>query len=765
MNKVITDGITLMPPAFGDGLDVWSSEDGTPGSQTYDGDVNATLISADADFGTCFEVLKSQATQKLRYMGETPLLPGCYLRVSVKVKAISGAFPSVRIAGWAGGAGGLPIESVAEFSDSILLDTYGEVVEVSAIVGGGNRGGVDMVWGRLAIFGHFGIDLTGANGGVVRVEDIVIEDITSVFLRNMMDVVDVQDYGAIGDGVTDNVAAFEAADAAAAGRDVLVPEGIYYLATTVTMNNRVRFEGTVDMPDAAIFQLTKDFGFPAYEEAFGNETLALRKGLQALYNFTDHDTFDLGGRTINLDEPMDVYVAVGNHDTFALRRVIANGEIRAQNTSGWDNETVTQTASYDLVTGRTELTNVTNISTILVGSLVEGNGVGREIYVKDVDVANNKVFLSNPLYDASASQVYTFTRFKYLLDFSGFQRVARMILTNIDFNCTGRASGVMLPKDGVTNTISECYFTSPLNRAITSIGEACSGINIDRNNFLSNEQSVAVADRISIGFNVNVNDAKIRNNRAVRFKHFCVLGSAGYIITGNHFFQGDIQGTTDRTAGIIFTDDYAKTLVSGNYVDNATIEWTSEHNPQPTSVGYSFSGMTIAANHFTAQSVETWFSFIKLKPIGTGHFINGVNISGNVFKVIGTTIDRVESVDNSLANFDLSMTQELSMTNNNFTNVNLPSMNPVSAIVSSSSVDNTWTGNFGDWLPFGTRAMHVTSVTPQGSIIASNGGTVYTMPFNLSQQGTNRNQIKVRWSEPVSGNVVCTVRADVVGMA
>ena len=87
MNKVITDGITLMPPAFADGLDVWSSEDGTPGSITYDSDPNATLISADADFGTCLEVLKSQDTQKVRSMGETPLLPGCYLRVTAKVES------------------------------------------------------------------------------------------------------------------------------------------------------------------------------------------------------------------------------------------------------------------------------------------------------------------------------------------------------------------------------------------------------------------------------------------------------------------------------------------------------------------------------------------------------------------------------------------------------------------------------------------------------------------------------------------------------
>lgn len=76
MNKAITDGVLLMPPAFENGLDVWSSGDGTPGSDTYDGSLNAAFVPADQDFGGCLELLKTDTVQKLRYMGETPLLPG-----------------------------------------------------------------------------------------------------------------------------------------------------------------------------------------------------------------------------------------------------------------------------------------------------------------------------------------------------------------------------------------------------------------------------------------------------------------------------------------------------------------------------------------------------------------------------------------------------------------------------------------------------------------------------------------------------------------
>ncbi len=114
MNKAITDGIVFMPPAFANGLNVWSSGDGTPGSPTYDGSGTGAFVPADADFGGCLEILKVSTTQQLRYMGQTPLLPGCYLQIKARVKAISGPLPEVRIAAWAGGAGDVRVSDVAD---------------------------------------------------------------------------------------------------------------------------------------------------------------------------------------------------------------------------------------------------------------------------------------------------------------------------------------------------------------------------------------------------------------------------------------------------------------------------------------------------------------------------------------------------------------------------------------------------------------------------------------------------------------------------
>ena len=131
MNKAITDGLILMPPPFAAGLDVWSREDGTPASARYDGAVDAGLIPADQDFGGCLELLKTETVQRLRWTGETPVVPGCYLRVAARVKAVSGNLPDVRIAAWTGGVGGVEVTGLTTTGPATTLTAYGEIIEIT----------------------------------------------------------------------------------------------------------------------------------------------------------------------------------------------------------------------------------------------------------------------------------------------------------------------------------------------------------------------------------------------------------------------------------------------------------------------------------------------------------------------------------------------------------------------------------------------------------------------------------------------------------
>lgn len=765
MNQVITDGLNLMPPEFADGLSVWSQEDGTPGTDTYASAANAALVTADQDFGTCLEILKTSSTTRLRYMGQTPVLPGLYLRVSARIKALSGTLPDVRIAGWAGRADNTNVPGVTQIGPQTTLTSYGEVVTVSAIIGVGDRGGVDMAWGESATYGHFGLDLTGGNGGTVRIESIRVEDITHVFYRKLMDWVDVKDFGAAGDGTTDDTAAFNAADAAAAGREVLVSEGTYRIASNLTMQSPVRFQGALSMPDGARLVLASNFDLPSYADAFGGDDVqGFKKGFQALLNHGDHDVFDMGGRRVLLDAPIDMQAAVGNRNTYANQRSIQNGQFSVVDSPNWDDTVVTRNATWS-ASAPDRLDNVTNAGAIPIGSLVTANqGVGREIYVRAINIAAGRVFLSSPLGVPPSNQSYTFTRFKYILDFSGFEQLQRFSISNVEFVCAGRASAIMLATDGLIFHVRDCFFTGPKDRGITSIDGGCAGMLLDRNQFLSNEQTLRVQDRKSIAFNTNSNDVKIRNNRSVKFKHFGVFGGNGNLITGNHWFQGDSEPNGLITAGIVLTNTNVKTTITGNYIDNSFIEWGNEHDPAPEMSGeFSFGGLTINANIFTANGIANWSNFIQIRPYGPDHYINGLSICDNVFKHLnGTALDAVEGVDDSIAPLDNSRTRNFLMTGNVYHGVVKNAQNPVTVKVSEASDTATWEYDLRNFLPFDCEARVAVSVQPEGAVRSPANVAVYTMPYCTTRIGVGRGSIRINWSQPVHGSVQLTARADTV---
>lgn len=174
--------LDLMPPAFAEGLADWSWGDGTPDTPTYDEAPFARLATGDADFGACLEVTKVAAVQRLRYMGELPLPCGGFVEIVSRVKALRGPLAAVRIAGWAGGAHGRGVAGLVLATEPVALPGHGAVLTLRATIGPEARPGVDLVWDARALYAHVGIDLVGADRGVVRIADLVVRDVSERFL-------------------------------------------------------------------------------------------------------------------------------------------------------------------------------------------------------------------------------------------------------------------------------------------------------------------------------------------------------------------------------------------------------------------------------------------------------------------------------------------------------------------------------------------------------------------------------------------------------
>lgn len=759
MNKAITDGLVLMPPAFEAGLALWSREDGLPGQESYAGQANAAFVPADQDFGGALELQKTQTTQKLRCFQQIPMMPGLYLRVTARVKCLSGALPAVRIAGWAGRSNGTNVPGVVQAGPSVQLTQYGQVVEVTAIIGAGLRGGVAMAWGATAVYGHIGLDLTGPNGGVVRIDDLVIEDVTGVYLRDIFDAVDVRDFGARGDGVTDDTAAFDAADAAAQGRTITVPAGTYRIAGNLSIENPIRFQGTIVQPDSVRFVLMRNYDLDSYTSAFGSELLGFKKALQALFYFTDHVALDLSDRRVDLTEPLDV-AAICGLTTFAQRRFLTNGQLNAVAGPGWDTVVVTSTASYT-PSSPTRLSNVVNVASVPVGARVSGTGVGREVYVRDKNVGAGTLTLSQPIWGGEGTRTLTFERYKYLLDFSGFSDLSRFEVDRMDFNCNGQCSAVMLPQVGLTLTFSDCVFNAPKDRAITSIGSGCQGLIVDACQFWSNEQAMVAQNRVSIGLNINANDAKIRDNRVVRFAHFMVANGGGHLIFGNHVFQGDNAAQGVRRAGFVITQTTPRLTFSGNYVDNCWLEWSNEHDAYPDfTSGFSFAGMSVVGNHFFASDMAPYFRWLVVAPKGAGHFLFGVSISDNTFRTINGSVDRVDAVDTTHGTLDYGRFRNVTFATNAFNGVSQIAMSPLTILHTQNAVADTWTIEAGPFMPFGARARNTTSLVAEGAVLNSQGQAQYVMPYVVNETGAGATQVQIRWPSAVRGKMLATIRCD-----
>ena len=187
----------------------------------------------------------------------------------------------------------------------------------------------------------------------------------------------------------------------------------------------------------------------------------------------------------------------------------------------------------------------------------------------------------------------------------------------------------------------------------------------------------------------------------------------------------------------------------------------NEHDAEPDHIStFSFGGITITGNFFTVSDVANWFSWIQIAPYGSGHFINGLTITDNVFKIAsGHAIERAERVNTTYADLDHSRAYNLTMTGNMFYKVNKEAANPLRVEVEQSSQASTWSEDLTGLIPFEGAIHHVEAFAPLGRLESNSGALRSDLPyFEASGDST----LQIRWPSSTRGTLYCSVRCDAI---
>ncbi len=230
---------------------------------------------------------------------------------------------------------------------------------------------------------------------------------------------------------------------------------------------------------------------------------------------------------------------------------------------------------------------------------------------------------------------------------------------------------------------------------------------------------------------------------------------------GNHFFGGDDEDPGLRRAGLVFTTPTPNAILTGNYIDNSFIELSNEHDAQPEfDAEFSFGGMTITGNIFVSINTLPSFRWLVVSPKGPGHTMSHLSITGNTFRTISGTIDRIDAVDATVAGLDYSRFRNINITNNAFSGVNQHTKSPVVYEHVQNTNSATWVVDAGAFLPFASRARNVQSAMPKGTITNATNVVQYVAPYALLEQGTAQNQVHLKWPSAVKGRAMVTIHCD-----
>ena len=135
-------------------------------------------------------------------------------------------------------------------------------------------------------------------------------------------------------------------------------------------------------------------------------------------------------------------------------------------------------------------------------------------------------------------------------------------------------------------------------------------------------------------------------------------------------------------------------------------------------------------------------------------------MSGNTFKALNGSIDRIETVDETHGTLDYFRTRNVVFDGNTFNSIDQVTINPVTLEFDQPSNAATWTLNVGDYLPFGGYARVVSSVVTRSDILNGSNAKLFALPTAVINAGSNNNYVQLEWPEACRGKVFVTARVD-----
>jgi hypothetical protein len=230
---------------------------------------------------------------------------------------------------------------------------------------------------------------------------------------------------------------------------------------------------------------------------------------------------------------------------------------------------------------------------------------------------------------------------------------------------------------------------------------------------------------------------------------------------GNHLFPDSRTASPMRRAGFIFTTPNVRGFVIGNYIDHHFIELSNEYDENPNSgSSYTFGGLTISGNLFLYADPSPAFRFITVSPKGSGHSLNGLVVSNNVFRSSQAALERVEMVDTSNGTLNTGSFRNVVFANNTFTGVSQATVSPIYVEHTQNTASATWVVDATAYLPFTGRSRNVEAVVLEGPLRNAANVVQWAQPYVEVEQGAGNRLVNLQWPSAVKGRAMVTVRCD-----